>query len=186
MTLKIEAVVGDATTPFDYGNTLMREGVPGRERLCLGVSHDQDRYVLGLAGALTGRCQILYILHTTRTGAQLGRYESPEMELEDVRRFFARFGRYFSEDSRHDVWLHSVDDDATMVLDRHNLIYAYGPIDEFERLLLKAGIRNAPVPQIQEHVHNYHPEWDEHEKAILETIEWTVGPLQKADVQRPR
>lgn len=84
-----------------------------------------------LASVLAGGCQILYVLHTTRTGAQLGRYESPELDLERLRQFFQEFGKFLSEDSRHDVWLHSHVDDATIVLDRHNLIYAYGPIDAF-------------------------------------------------------
>jgi len=184
LTIKIEALVGETTRPVDYGNSFMREAVAGRHRLVVGVTRSPDRCVLDLASVLAGPCQILYVLHTTRTGAQLGRYESPELDLEHLRQFFQEFGKFLSEDSRHDVWLHSHDDDATIVLDRHNLIYAYGPIDAFEHVLVSAGVRQATVPQIPDpHVHNYHAEWDDSEKAILERMSWSVGPLRDSDIQ---
>ena len=49
--------------------------------------------------------------------------------------FLREFGRFLCEDSRHDLWVRSHDDDATIVLDRHNVIYAYGPLDAFEAAL---------------------------------------------------
>jgi hypothetical protein len=82
------------------------------------------------------------------------------------------------------VWLHSHDDDTTIVLDRHNLIYAYGPIEAFEHVLVSASVRQATVPQIPvPHVHNYHAEWDDSEKAILERMSWSVGQLRDSDIQ---
>ena len=60
-----------------------------------------------------------------------GRYESPELTADAVKGFLHQFGRFLREDSRHDLWVRSHDDDATIVLDRHNLIYAYGPLDAF-------------------------------------------------------
>ena len=47
--------------------------------------------------------QLLYVLHTTRTGAELGRYESPELNSEAVRAFLDSFGRFLSEDARQDA-----------------------------------------------------------------------------------
>jgi hypothetical protein len=184
MTIKIESLIGETTRPVDYGNIFMREIIPGRDRLVVGVSHDQHRCVLDLASVLVGQCQILYVLHTTRTGAQLGRYESPELSLEQLREFLQEFGKFLSEDSRHDMWLHSYDDDATIVLDRHNLIYTYGPLESFEQVLVNSGLRNAAVPRIPNpHVHNYHAEWDAYEKAILERWPWNVSPLREEDIQ---
>lgn len=184
MTIKIEAFVDNSAVPFDYGNKLVRETVRGRDRLRVGVSENQQRVVVDLASALTGRCQLLYVLHTTRTGAQLGRYGSPELDLNEIRHFFQRFGRFLSEDARHDIWLHSQDDEATIVLDRHNLIYAYGPMDVFDRVLLDAGLERATVLPIPDpHVHNYHAEWDDHERALLSSMAWTFSPLREADTQ---
>jgi hypothetical protein len=62
----------------------------------------------------------------------------------------------------------SQDGDATIVLDRHNLIYAYGPLQAFEAVLKTLGVREgespaAPAP----HRHHYHQEWNQTEEEIL-------------------
>ena len=59
------------------------------------------RSVSALADGPRGPFQLLYILHTTRTGAELGRYESSELTLSVVQDFLRQFGRFLSEDSRH-------------------------------------------------------------------------------------
>jgi hypothetical protein len=56
-----------------------------------------------------------------------------------VEKFLNEFGRFVREDSRHDLWVRSHDDDATIVLDRHNLIYAYGPLDELDTAITGCG-----------------------------------------------
>jgi hypothetical protein len=89
------------------------------------------------------------------------------MSAQAVAEFFQRFGRFLSEDSRHDLWLRSHDDDATIVLDRHNIIYAYGPFDLFEAALLDAGARPGSLPLVPDpHVHHYHEEWDKAEREL--------------------
>ena len=120
MTVKIEELNGDVPQPFEYGNVFAREEVGGCPRLRAGVDEAQDATVALLARALRGPFQLLYVLHTTRTGAALGRYESPELASGDVEDFLSEFGQFFCQDSRHDLWVRSHDDDATIVLDRHN------------------------------------------------------------------
>jgi hypothetical protein len=184
VTIKIEAVSGDRTAPVDYGNTLSREVVGGVDRLCVGARAGQHRVVLDLASVLGGPYRLLYVLHTTRTGARLGRYESHELDAEAIGGFFRHFGRFFNEDARHDVWLHSHDDNATIVLDRHNIVYAYGPIDAFENVLLSAGFRRAAdVGTLGSHAHHYHAEWDAQETEILTCLRWMITPLQETDIQ---
>jgi hypothetical protein len=123
------------------------------------------------------------LLHTTRTGAELGRYESPELTSADKEEFLNEFGRFFCEDSRHDLWVRSHDDDATIVLDRHNLIYAYGPLDAFEAALQSLGARKGEPAVLGAHVHHYHPAWDEAERRILRSFEWDIKPLRPSAVQ---
>jgi hypothetical protein len=123
------------------------------------------------------------LLHTTRTGAELGRYESPELTSADKEEFLNEFGRFFCEDSRHDLWVRSHDDDATIVLDRHNLIYAYGPLDAFEAALQSLGARKGEPAVLCAHVHHYHPAWDEAERRILRSFEWDIKPLRPSAVQ---
>src|SRR3954464_14668934 len=117
---------------FAYGNVFSRQTIGGTPRLRIALDGEHDTAVRALVGRLHGPFQLLYVLHTTRTGAPLGRYQSPELDAEAILEFLEEFGPFLTEDSRHDIWLHSRADNATIVLDRHNLIYAYGPLDRFE------------------------------------------------------
>lgn len=183
MTVKIEALVGEIPQTFQYGNVFTREDVGGHARLRIGLNEAQGACVLTLASGLSGPFQLLYVLHTTRTGAELGRYESPELTANAVERFLHQFGRFLCEDSRHDLWVRSHDDDATIVLDRHNLIYAYGPLEAFEAALQSLGARKGEPATLPAHVHHYHPEWDDAERGVLACFEWHVKRLRPSDVQ---
>lgn len=175
---------GDLPHPFAYGNVFAPEQVKGVPRLCIGLDKAQDAALAALAEPLIGPFQLLYVLHTTRTGAELGRYESPELAVDAVQDFLRQFGRFLAEDSRHDLWIRSHDDDATIVLDRHNLIYAYGPLGEFEAVLRVLGIRSGESPVVPDpHVHHYHQVWDGAEGEILRHFDWHIKPLRPADVQ---
>ena len=95
----------------------------------------------------------------------------------------SQFGEFLTNDSRHDLWLHSKESDATLVWDRHDLIYAYGPLDQFRAVLkdgfLEAQVQGPPCP----HVHRYHAEYDEAEQRILRYFQWSRSPLLSSDVQ---
>ena len=110
-------MAGEIPQTFHYGNVFAREDVGDHARLRVGLNEARDACVLTLASGLTGPFQLLYVLHTTRTGAELGRYESPELTSAGVEKLFNEFGRFFCEDSRHDLWVRSHNDDATIVLD---------------------------------------------------------------------
>ena len=183
MTVKIEATNGETPEPFEYGNVFAREEVGGRTRLRVGLNEAHDATVATLARTLCGPFQLLYVLHTTRTAAELGRYESPELTSADVEWFLSEFGRFLCEDSRHDLWVRSHDDDATIVFDRHNLIFAYGPLELFERELQSWGAREGEPAALGAHVHYYHPAWDDTERRVLRCFEWRITPLRPSDVQ---
>ena len=184
MTVKISDVFGDEYRPSRYGRVFEREHVSDVERLRIGFDDTSDACVLALASVLAGPFQLLYVLHTTRTGAALGRYESPELAIDHVEAFFELFGRFLTEDARHDLWFLSHEERATIVLDRHNIIYAYGPLELFEQKLLQMGaVRGAAPDTNRVHAHHYHAEWDDAERALLRYGEWTVRPLRPSDVQ---
>lgn len=183
MTIKIEAMNGELPQPVAYGNVFTREQVGARPRLRVGVDEAQDATVVALARRLRGPFQLLYVLHTSRTGAELGRYESPELTSVDVEDFLRQFGRYVREDSRHDLWVRSHEDDATIVLDRHNLIYAYGPLELFEQELKSSGAHVGEPAALGAHVHHYHPAWDDMERQILRRFDWHISALRPSDVQ---
>jgi hypothetical protein len=184
MLTKIQALVADVQQPFKYGNVFTREVVRDVDRLRIALDDGHEEFIRTMASRLSGPFQLLYVLHTTRTGADLGRYESPELSAEAVQAFVGTFGRFLSEDARHDFWVRSHADDATIVWDRHNLIYAYGPLNDFQSALLHQGVRPGGPPSIPDpHVHHYHPERDGEETAVLHAFDWIVKPLCESDVQ---
>jgi hypothetical protein len=54
----------------------------------------------GLAVNFAGPHRLLYLLHTARTSAPLGRYEGPEMDGQAVEAFLERFGPFLDDDAR--------------------------------------------------------------------------------------
>ena len=93
---------------------------------------------------MSGPFQRLYVLHTTRTGAELGRYESPELSTEAVQAFLGRFGRFLSEDGRHDFWV----TEGKVGTPNHLAFHAddTGAVDEFYRAAMAAGGKDNGAP----------------------------------------
>ena len=104
------------------------------------------------------------------------------MNRSDVNNFFESYFKFFDEDARHHVWLYSTTDKATLIYDQHNVIYAYGPIDEYQKILDRMGydkfeLIKFPVP----HGHRYHLEFDEKEREITASENWIYSPLREGD-----
>ncbi len=166
-----------------YGNTYDLERTSTYQRLCVGVQSDHGRLVLEMAQLLSPPYYVLYVLHTSRRDNELARYQSPALSYDQLLAFFTTFQDFLASDGRHDLWIHGVGDRATVVWDRHNLIYVYGPLDKIKGLLIGRGFTKAaphiPVP----HSHNYHSEYDESEDRIIRYLAWTKIPLRPEDEQ---
>ncbi len=126
---------------------------------------------------------LLYVLHTPRGEAEAGRYESPPVSIEQFREFVNQFGSYISADARFDVWAHSSAEQATVVLDRHNQLFAYGPIEKFMSTLKSYGFSEGLVDVSFPHQHHYRQEFDERAAAVLDAFEWAYSPLRTEDEQ---
>jgi len=126
---------------------------------------------------------LLYVLHTPRGEARPGRYRSPLLSLDQVKDFLAQFTPFLSGDARFDLWAHSPGDKATVVWDRHNQLFGYGPIDQFSTKLLSLGFipgnPEVPVP----HEHHYRAELDSLAKEVMAAFDWSYSPLRPEDEQ---
>jgi hypothetical protein len=125
---------------------------------------------------------LLWVLHVPRTSVIAGRYQSPPLSTIQVERLLSQFGRFFQEDARSDIWLHT-QQPATLVYERHDLIYAYGPLVRFAALLESSGFGRGKISIPDPHAHNYHPEFDEDEASLAAALEWRYSPLQAGDEQ---
>src|SRR5258707_361105 len=137
---KLGAVCGETITQFRYANAFQIERTTGPERLCITVEEAHLSLLWKLAFPLAPPFLVLYVLHTSRCGNRLGRYESPAIQFDAVNGFMAEFCEFLTDDGRHDLWLLSQNSGATLVWDRHDLIYAYGPFEQV-RAVLREGLQ---------------------------------------------
>jgi len=75
-----------------------------------------------------------------------------------------------------------VDNSCLLVYDNHDVIYAYGPLAEFEDILRSNGLTQCeavsfPAP----HTHRYNVEFDQQARDIMKHWEWIRFPLQESD-----
>lgn len=161
-------VDGELWLAHDYGKVYAIEKTrDGNKRLCIAVSYDGSQVLRTLSRTLKEPFFLLYVLVIFRGGGQDGRYQSGELSHEDLDAMFARYSEFWDSDSRHSIWLRSEADNATLVYDRHNLIYAYGPLERFELVLETFGYTAAPkVPLSFRHQHSYYAEFDSLEQEL--------------------
>lgn len=172
------------TIPVDYGSIFQRERTTGPDRLRIGRAGSKPHPFDVLLPRLKGPFGILYLLHTPRGGAQPGRYQSPELGAAQAAGFLAKHADFFALDARHDIWVHDFESSSTLVWDRHDIVYAYGLIEDFGTALREAGFEEGEVNIPDPHSHHYHEAFDEAETEVIEALEWRREPLKPEDQQQ--
>ena len=171
---------------FKYSNCWALEKTSGPERMVIAPVGDYVAIIEHLAAVMNEPLFVLYVLVIPRNGtAERGRYQSPlPISLGELRTFLRQFRSFLENDGRHHLRVGSADKSSLLVYDRHNVVYAYGPIEPFKRVLDAVGLCESeairfPVP----HTHHYNAEFDEEEKRLLAHWPWKVFPLQETDEQ---
>jgi len=161
----------------------VRQATTGPERLRIAVPASGPDPLPLLVSCLEEPFSVLYLLHTPRGGGEPGRYESPRLSREQLLAFLFTYHAFLAADGRHDVWVHAFSPPATLVWDRHDIVYAYGPLDQFQEALTEAGFTPG-VPAIPDpHSHHYHAAFDPQEAAVLGAFAWRHSPLRPEDEQ---
>lgn len=154
------------------------------QRVVAGVPRGNPEVFTKLVLALQHPYHLLYVLHTPRGEGQAGRYQSSPIDETELQGFLSEFGRFLAQDARFDLWAHSPSENATVVWDRHNRIFAYGPISRFEQTLLALGFTHGEPGVPAPHAHHYRAEFDLDAGRLLGAFEWSYSPLQAEDEQR--
>ena len=172
--------------PFRHPEVWEREAVTDIDRLIVGGGDDSVKLLVALAQVLSEPLFVLALIRVSHEGDP-GKYESEAMTHADVASFFDEFGKLFSDDGRAEAWIGSMQVEGGrvrefIVLDNHDLLYAYGPLDDFERILrdrgFTAGLAELPYP----HSHAYNTELDAEEVRLREWPGWgRVLPLEDDD-----
>jgi hypothetical protein len=181
---KLGHMRGDAWVEHSHPPEYKLVSLPsGTERIVAGIPAGDPVVIRYLAAALSEPFYLLYVLHTPRGAGEPGRYQSPELDRAALDRILRRYAGYLSKDARHDLWIAKPDGSATLVWDRHNLLYAYGPLDDFVAVLRALGFTPGDPNARFEHIHHYRQEFDADAEALLAEFDWTCSPLRPSDEQ---
>lgn len=184
MNFKLGHLVGDKEVQHSYPPLFKKvTSNSGIGRLIVGIPGGDAIILERLITCLNPPYFFLYILHTPRGEAEPGRYQSPSLEREELLTLLKKFSGLLSCDARHDSWIYSIADNATLVWDRHNLIHAYGPLECFEGVLRGLGFTEGAVDIPLPHVHHYRAEFDEPARLLIEALDWNRTPLRPEDEQ---
>jgi hypothetical protein len=131
---------------------------------------------------MQGPFGVLYVLLVSREGHQCGRYQNPTpIGRDDLERFLYSFREFFEQDGRHHLWVLSVRGEGQVIFDNHNVVYAYGELDAYERVLQSRGFSEGMICTPVPHTHNYHPAFDACENDLLAYWDWKQFPLEDSD-----
>lgn len=181
---KMSAGTADLQCAHQHAKTFRRETTSsGGNRLVAGFRDGDAALLLQLSGNVPGPFEILYVLHTPRGEGTPGRYQSPEISREELALFLDEYGEFLGCDARVDFWLHCITTGATLVWDRHNLLYAYGPISDFEVELEAHGFSTGEPTIPSPHAHNYHQANDAVAMRVLKHWSWQRSDLRPEDWQ---
>ena len=179
---KFSSLVGSDFVSHTYPNSWAKQQTTGPQRLIIAPSSNHGDLLKDLLSLLPAPFGVLYVLLVSRCDNELGRYQSAlPCGRDELESFLEEFKEYFEGDGRHHIWITSIPAAATVVYDQHNVIYAYGPLEEFERVLLRRGLEEGEVNFPAPHAHNYHPEFDVFEQKVLDYWEWRRLPLESDD-----
>lgn len=152
-------------------------------RIRAGAPSGQSEPFERLALCLAPPYLLLYVLHTPRGEAEPGRYQSSSVSADEFRSFMAQFGSYLATDARFDIWLYSPSEKATVVWDRHNQLFAYGPLERFAAELRTLGFSQGKCSDLGQHQHHYRSEQDANATELLSWFSWSHSPLRPEDEQ---
>ena len=150
-------------------------------RLAIAVSDHACELLADLADCLGSGFYLLYV-HVVPRGTELpGRYQSPLLQRAELRSVLAENTALFEQDGRHNVWIGAADGSGFLVYDRHDLVYAYGPLPAFEQVLLRRGFTSGTFSLDVIHSHHYHGAFDDAVRALLGRWDWHRTELRPQD-----
>lgn len=173
----------DKEVAFSYDDSFFHQQISSGTRLTIGPSASHLDLLVELAATWQNQeYYILYVLLIPHEGIETGRYQSPLIEsLEDLQIFLATYERFLESDGRHHIWIASAHGEGQLIYDRHNVIFAYGDLAQYEGVLREKGFSESEVRIPTPHAHHYPPDNLKDLKALLEYFPWHASPLRPGD-----
>ena len=191
MRPKFSAVTskGAQPSPYVWQPLYERNESNGKHRLTVAVASSGIDLILKLVAVTPEPFGILYVLVVPR-GTQPGRFQLKHwLDRGSLDSFLEQYRKYFEGDGRHDIWI-KPDDDSLIVYDRHEILYLYGELDDFCRVLENQGYDEGNVRVDFAHEHHYNHEFDSEQFSIVDSGDYTrfdlvSGQDYESDDPRP-
>jgi len=140
------------------------------------------RLLLAFARCIPGPFAVLYVLPEPHGSHPPGRYQSPfPLGRRKVVEFCERFEPFLERDRRHAFWILTGDCAERLIYDRREMIFAYGPLEEFERTLAVEGYAPARVKIPRLRGHRVRADLDRELDRLMEWWAWIRCPLWPGD-----
>ena len=151
------------------------------QRMAINAPEDAILHILNIIKTTTPPYMVLYVLSTPRINKE-GRYEiSTPLNFDELKTMLVEYKEFFENDSRHELWLGSLNGGELLVYDNHDVIYAYN----FEKSLVEYLIDNSFIKEKIEipypHTHNYYPQLDIYEEKLIKEYKWKRFDLKDED-----
>ena len=171
---------------FTYGKVFARQNRKGTPVLRIAADTEQIRLLELLMEDMREPLWLLYILLVPRADeGQPGRYQSADQFTKaEARAFLERFRLYLESDGRQSLWIKSVDSPDLLVYDKHNLVFAYGAVEQWAERLNHLGWQEVPEKDLHipaPHMHRYHGLFDDDARKLLSDFNWVHSPLRESD-----
>ncbi|MEQ1934227.1 MAG: hypothetical protein ABL962_10185 [Fimbriimonadaceae bacterium] len=170
---KIRVQTGDGIAVHHYPDQFALQEFSSFKRLIVGPSDDQVGLAIECAQLLNGPFRFSYVLAepVPLDGFSMGRFEMLAMlDITQLEGILSKNKRFFELDARHHLWIAAKD--GVIVYDQHNVLFLYGPLMDFEQILLARGLTPGPVEFPYPHTHYYHDEFNPDMIELLGTGDW--------------
>ncbi len=179
MLSKISTI--DNNEEYAWNNVYELEEFQSFNRLKIGCASLEVAAILNFCKNMNGPFGVLHVLLVSRTGERPGRYESTPFTYEELELFLWENQEYIEQDGRHHIWVSSLSNEGQFIYDQHNFIYAYGDTEGYMKILQEKGFTQDSIEITCPHTHNYHFEFDDHERSLTQQPKWKHHPLQDGD-----
>jgi hypothetical protein len=182
-SVKLRAYLPDGTERSHTPGRLYGRAIgPCGECLHVAACESPVDLLLRLSRCLEGPLAVLYLLVEPAGDRPAGRYQSPApIGRKPVVAFLERYREFLEGDGRHSLWIMTVDSQDKVIYDRHEVLFAYGPLKQYERILVAGGYEPGRLAVPLPHDHVTHDHFDLEEALLLDYWPWIPFPLEPGD-----
>lgn len=163
--------------PVSLDHVFDREIQKGLERIAVAPREAHVKYLTLLVSALGGPFRFVYYLLSESADYPSGYYSVVrDLSRIELEKLLEDFSAFFENDGRHTLWIASPNEKATLILDEHNLIYGYGPLDLWESKLSASDLRRGSVTIPFPHTHHRHDGLESELDRLMKREIWSMRP----------